>query len=250
MSDEHLRELERRWKETGTVEDEAAWLKERVRVGDLTQERLELAAYLGHEAAQDITESMGWSPSASTFPTTGVELLLRRSDLDLTQKELAELLGVKVARVGKAERAESEPLAGPLLASLPRLLRNPAFWLEGIGGWGSLAVVRAGVAAGHLASPGPFAALRRVEDWILCPCDDHEALAWEAADACWSSGRMSVPLFAPDVNYARSWLGQAMHKHPGEQVCGVVRAELAPWALGYSDPVRDRVEARKACAGD
>ena len=51
MSDEKLRELERRWKETESVEDEAAWLKERVRVGDLTQERLELAAYCGHEAA-------------------------------------------------------------------------------------------------------------------------------------------------------------------------------------------------------
>ena len=51
MSDEKLRELERRFKETGSVEDEAAWLKERVRVGDLTQERLELAAYCGYEGA-------------------------------------------------------------------------------------------------------------------------------------------------------------------------------------------------------
>ncbi len=52
MSDEKLRELERRFKETGSVEDEAAWLKERVRVGDLTQERLEFAAYCGHEGAR------------------------------------------------------------------------------------------------------------------------------------------------------------------------------------------------------
>lgn len=46
MGDEKLRELERRWRESGTVEDEAAYLLERVRVGDLTQERLELAAHL------------------------------------------------------------------------------------------------------------------------------------------------------------------------------------------------------------
>jgi hypothetical protein len=32
MSDQDLRELERRWKETGTVEDEAAYLRERRRV--------------------------------------------------------------------------------------------------------------------------------------------------------------------------------------------------------------------------
>jgi hypothetical protein len=51
VSDARLRELERRWKETGSVDDEAAYLLERVRVGDLTRERLELAAYCGHEGA-------------------------------------------------------------------------------------------------------------------------------------------------------------------------------------------------------
>jgi hypothetical protein len=35
MSDQKLRDLERRWKETGNVEDEAAYLLERVRVGRL-----------------------------------------------------------------------------------------------------------------------------------------------------------------------------------------------------------------------
>ncbi|MEZ6189561.1 MAG: hypothetical protein R3F62_31745 [Planctomycetota bacterium] len=35
MSDERLRELERRWKETGAGEDETAYLLERVRVGNL-----------------------------------------------------------------------------------------------------------------------------------------------------------------------------------------------------------------------
>ena len=56
MSDQKLRELERKWKETGSVEDEAAYLRERVRVGDLTQERLELAAYCGQEAARFATD--------------------------------------------------------------------------------------------------------------------------------------------------------------------------------------------------
>jgi hypothetical protein len=43
MSDEQLRALERRWKETGAAQDEAALLLERVRVGDLEQARLESA---------------------------------------------------------------------------------------------------------------------------------------------------------------------------------------------------------------
>lgn len=52
MSDQRLRELERRWRETGAVVDEAAYLLERVRVGDLDLERLELAAYCGSAAAK------------------------------------------------------------------------------------------------------------------------------------------------------------------------------------------------------
>lgn len=51
MTDARLRELERRWKETGAVEDEAAYLLQKVRAGALTQERLELAAYCAHEAS-------------------------------------------------------------------------------------------------------------------------------------------------------------------------------------------------------
>ena len=51
MSDAKLRDLERRWKETGSPDDEAAYLLERVRVGDLSRERLELAAYGAHRAA-------------------------------------------------------------------------------------------------------------------------------------------------------------------------------------------------------
>ncbi|MBX3467761.1 MAG: hypothetical protein KF878_12830 [Planctomycetes bacterium] len=66
MSDTKLRDLERRWRETGSPDDEAAYLLERVRVGDLTQERLELAAYCGHEGAR---RGLG----ISAPPPTGAE---------------------------------------------------------------------------------------------------------------------------------------------------------------------------------
>jgi hypothetical protein len=51
VSDARLRELERRWKSSGTVEDEAAYLLERVRVGNLTENNLHLAAHCFHPAA-------------------------------------------------------------------------------------------------------------------------------------------------------------------------------------------------------
>ncbi len=40
MTDARLRELERTWQASGSVEDEAAWLLERVRTGTLTNEQL------------------------------------------------------------------------------------------------------------------------------------------------------------------------------------------------------------------
>lgn len=55
---ERLRELERRWKETGSVEDEARFLAERVRIGEVTRARAALAAYCGSEAARRMSDEV------------------------------------------------------------------------------------------------------------------------------------------------------------------------------------------------
>lgn len=52
--DKRLRELERRWRRLRTAESEAALLTERLRVGDLSRERLMIAAECGHEASRVI----------------------------------------------------------------------------------------------------------------------------------------------------------------------------------------------------
>ncbi len=52
MSDDYLQQLEARWRETGDAPDEARLLVERMRAGVLPRPRLELAAFLGHEAAR------------------------------------------------------------------------------------------------------------------------------------------------------------------------------------------------------
>jgi len=52
VSDERLRELEQRFRQSGELEDEAAWLVERIRVGGLSRAQLNLAASLGYPAAR------------------------------------------------------------------------------------------------------------------------------------------------------------------------------------------------------
>ena len=72
MADAKLRDLERRWKETGSPDDEAAYLLERVRVGDLSRERLELAAYCGHEGSRRAVGSDQVPPVDSTAFIAGL----------------------------------------------------------------------------------------------------------------------------------------------------------------------------------
>ena len=63
MSDARLHQLERAWAESGAEGDAARYLHERVRQGDLTFERLELAAYCGHEAARRVAGKVAVPPS-------------------------------------------------------------------------------------------------------------------------------------------------------------------------------------------
>lgn len=62
VSDAELRAFERTWRETGDPQDGAAWLRARVQAGELSEERLRLAACLDHEAACLATGYEGSSP--------------------------------------------------------------------------------------------------------------------------------------------------------------------------------------------
>lgn len=56
MSDTALRELERRWQESGSPADEAAYLAARLRQGELDRIQLEVAAWAGRRAASSLTQ--------------------------------------------------------------------------------------------------------------------------------------------------------------------------------------------------
>jgi len=110
VTDSKLRELERRWKETGSVEDEARYLLERVRVGDLEREKLALAAYCGHEGARiALGDDAPNRPSdleewARGLGTWGKEICVRlaivvarRAQVDETPENLATLASTAIA---------------------------------------------------------------------------------------------------------------------------------------------------------
>lgn len=59
VTDSNLRELERRFRASGSVAGEAAWLRARAQAGELGQSTLELSANCGHEASRDALAQRG-----------------------------------------------------------------------------------------------------------------------------------------------------------------------------------------------
>lgn len=65
MADQRLRQLERAWSQSESVNDEAALIAERLRTGVINTARLSLAQTLEHEAAR-LLDRLAHSPDAAT----------------------------------------------------------------------------------------------------------------------------------------------------------------------------------------
>jgi hypothetical protein len=105
MSDEALRELERRWRASSAVEDEAAWLAARLRVGAANASATRLRAFLGDPAARLALDDE--APSVKATPTQSVDDALER---------LADAHGVLVHHLFEPPGAPDDPAAHELVA--------------------------------------------------------------------------------------------------------------------------------------
>lgn len=242
MNDERLRELERRFLETQAVADEAAWLGARVQAGQVSRDRLELAAILGDPAAKRLSES----------------------SLDMSLREFLELTSevdrLAFARVGLALlRPERPPPRG-----WQRALYRAFEWVAQLG---------------EISLEGPHLdALEAVEAWALEPSPEHAeeairvgTLALELAErleARWDG--WTAPDSLPEMNrlhaevfLARSWGQLAVSVGTGG-VTGFVEVvgsaagvrenaalleEVVPWLLGREDPLATKAALREASAG-
>lgn len=234
MSDVDLRTLARRFRASGSSEDEAAWLRARVQTGELKDGQLRLAAHLGHEAART---ALG---AAAPEPT----LTLREWDHPVEFNALFDT----VARAGESG---CEPLLRVVVALARRLL--PLF------------------EACEPEDLGPRRAVQVGERWLCEPGGVDRGLLREAA---WAAGASSdrvvfdhvrahdVAELAQRVAEAAQSVATGDHERTlasvesgtfhalravdVSQVNELERAvadELVPWALGYADPVRERASS-------
>lgn len=239
--DERLRDLERRWRASGAIDDEAAWLGERLRTGDLAPERARLAAWLGHPAAEALTGvRFGDEPLQSAGE-------VRRAEAALWE-------GVAVAGPDAARRAllaHARRLHRAALAPLRHDGRPPGERrrVEAAAGWLRAAAQVIEQAQALVLGPRPGA--------------DPRAQLGRAAAALRSARRPVAPAALAgepaqayrDLLEAVVVLDAAFERAPGplpptrtpgrfRALRQVLRNEVAPWALGRGDPLRDEAERR------
>lgn len=243
MSDERLRELERRWKETCATQDEAAYLVERTRSGELDQNRLELAAYLGHAASLvALGDEAPEVLTADDLPPYRLRLDQGRSNMGYLEE---------VGAWWGQEFCIRFAIAAATHAANRWEERRPD-----------------GVEALHVAR----ACISRAEAWTLNPTretsmeigpllDSNNNLSWAIRGPHHIANVAKGPPGWKETTYshhlARTVLAatriavssRKAQRAEREALLDLTREDLAPWALGYFDPVRDRVAARQREAG-
>lgn len=220
MSDARLREAERRWRESGALADEAAWLRERVRAGALDDARLRLAAYVGHAASR-----MALATPTFTSPYVqvwiyglepwGVEACQRAA---IAAARRALLLVPSTSRRGRYARGAVERVERVVvgLPPLPPLPWDP-----------------------HVLDDDP---------------PPRERAAFEAACAVGETvhevGRAAPEARAVEATArASNVVVQAADALDEPAIRAAVRDEVAAWALGLGDPVLSRALADAGSPG-
>lgn len=215
MSDRNLRELERRWRESGAPEDEAAYLLGRVRAGDLSWGRLELAARCGSVGARLAT---GLSPSTAPLD----EMIDSDGELDANAlTRVAAALATVAYPIWRecsfAKDDDPISIAFRAVQEWRRTLRDA----EGEGdGRGVVACELTPVDMGNFAlDVGGYGAI--IPDDLPLRYHDAADLVGGAAEICASSRRSDTA----------SLIRRAARVLPAGDVSAMVARELVSWVL-------------------
>lgn len=228
VSDEHLRELERAWKEAGTDEAEALWLRERLRLGTLDLSRVELAAYCGRKGAMLALER----PDLQEFSKEAT-FFLDEAQIDVMQPEFAARCAICMGRLVDLVQAQILKLVPYPNECEPDLLRRVVGSLEA---W--------------VLDPSEHDGSRLAEE-----TDERTARRLKVDEFAFLARQAAVTVRAPLAlaDLSRVLLMRLEQMYPGQGMKILREAlsrEVGPWLLGYADPVRERAEASPREAAD
>lgn len=228
-----MRELERRWRESGDVEAEAAWLRARVKVKEVPLHFLRLAACVGHEA------------SCLAFGA------------DVGDDEWVAILDGEVDFLPPSgRRSTGVEYLGPsvclcLRAALP--LARSILWAAPAAEHGRAAEV----------------ALKRMEGCVIEPTEARRQRVTAVVDSLpdcpdrWAAAGATAVRYAyyqliefrPELveeaeerpPYAFRWFAKVLERQKAtSEGLAALRADLVPHLLKTGDPVRARVLARRS----
>jgi hypothetical protein len=252
VTDARLRELERRARESGSVEDSAVWLRERLRAGDVNREQLVLAAYLGHAGARAFLEDEARAapappavpPERPVYPDAtqrfrfgewrhdpaGKAKEADRADLMSWTNGISELAPDDYvegrAAIAAARSATFGGEAAELAKRILPLLDSVLLYFESDGSWGSDAdEAERRLTALHAEALGAGGRLAFLAHLI---------------EAVPGSEPFPYPGIPPGgalrevVDHIGRTLGQ------GPVARAAIERELVPWLLETGDPIRDR----------
>ncbi len=263
MSDERLRELERVWKQSGADEDEAAWLRQRVREGELAQGRLETAALLGHEAACIGLESPEFASEAAEEWADEFWPWLFAVGRDLGPEGLVRVALAASRAVLPLWKEHVEGLGGTeaeAIAALPLdpLLAVEAFLTQGgrasevqpalIATESVMVNAEAGSAL-QLAARSLYCATNAAYQSDVPPTEEAAELAAllglppvpDTLDVCQRMASEAAAAACHALARARTQAADAKLEDETDVVPveNAVYEELVPWLLGYGDPIRE-----------
>lgn len=233
--DDAVRAAERRYRASGALDDEVAWLRERLRAGELTRERCELAAFMGQPAATTALalDCAGHAAClrCSAGPAVMEGLAERGPEANLRAAVAAARWSMKFAL--SIDRSVFTPSVRALVDAGLEQLRDAADRLVSLA---ALRVQGRTLPEGEL--PRVLASLRRLRELdldvrALRPLvellrDPERRIDWtEAGLGPW----LGKPLLATD----RETPPDAEQGRP--TLLAAIAAELVSWALGYEDPL-------------
>lgn len=286
MSDRRIRSLERRWHESGALEDEVAYLRARVSADLLTVAELEIAALCGHAGAWHAREACG--PQLTTLDQIAQMLEVSPATFEGTRCPVSRSGSApRYDRVRvfswywKARRFESKDQAfGALLIAVVQLDRQAAARVAFVA---ARAVARAWQRRlPHDVRPSRF--LASLRQWIQDPSPPRrrelkrrQKEAWHCWGAFWAlvealltpqtvaptwlksvlsrltdPGDSRVhPMPSPSWPPSREkWFGVGQHEDPLRQA---VFQEAVPWILYgrapevLTPPAREQAASRRDC---
>lgn len=219
------------------MEDEAAWLLERVRVGDLEQERLELATHLGHQAAlrlkgDALPSDPGFEQWFRRIGRWGRAEIVRAllACLFVDPKATIDHEGLQVVR----ETEEWVLCPCDRCEARVRVALEATPYVK----WGVREVSLQEAALGFLAEALSARAFK-----------NRSLLALSRLLACLANAQLSTLVFSKKQGEGEERQSRA-RRQVEAIVTTAIRVELVPWALGYGDPIQMRVAKRAAERGE